>query len=379
MASSSSSQSPPNQQQTQPRGPAFAKWPTVKIFMPPQGRFSPKRDEWCITYCTQSITGRIHAAQPSCTTLCIRKVFEHEVRNVTGFKRHEMNVMGDDDDTVEAAGSKDKDKGVPEDNGKGRKVVRKKAVYALPPEGQPENVPKIFGGASSNATNLEANSLTVSTTPIPTTPMIKIRSWSPGYYLFTSMTIYGTFEHLASMSRDIPRQVARQKKLESMKREWIEYQEWTEKLQRGEIRSQEAEGREERQQEGNTGMDGNAGQTGEVDERNFLGPKRPPQPPPDYLSSTLLVPLPPASLSHLTSQLTSHILSPMSKFLKPSGRALELLRNDLQGGTYQQFASRVFSKAQTDEPAKLARRSWERLLEAWKGDGGDGKDGGIKG
>lgn len=43
------------------------------------------------------------------------------------------------------------------------------------------------------------------------------------------------------------------------------------------------------------------------------------------------------------------------------------------------FASRVYTKAQTDEPAKLAKRSWERLLEAWKGDGGDGKDGGIKG
>ncbi|KAJ3896385.1 hypothetical protein GG344DRAFT_36763 [Lentinula edodes] len=317
---SSSSQSPPNQQQVQPRGPAFAKWPTVKIFMPPKGRFSPKRDEWCLTYCTQSITGRIHAAQPSCTTLCIRKVFEHEVRNVAGFKRHDM-------------------------------IVRKTAVYPLPAEGQPENVPRVLGGAeSSKSHSLSSTTSSSSTTLIPTTttstPTVKTRSWSPGYYLFTSTTIYGTFEHLASMSRDLPRQVARQKMMESMKREWVEYQEWAERIQRE-----------------------------EASEIMSTGRKRPPQPLPDYLSSTLLVPVPPASIS----QLSSHILTPISKFLKPSGRALELLGNDLQGGIFQQFASRVYTKAQTDEPAKLARRSWERLLEAWKGDGGDGKDGGIKG
>ncbi|KAJ3761418.1 hypothetical protein EV360DRAFT_37911 [Lentinula raphanica] len=328
-STSSSSSSPANQQQTQSRGPAFSKWPTVKIFMPPQGRFSPKRDEWCLTYCTQSITGRIHAVQPSCTTLCIRKVFEHEVKNVTGFKRHDMN---------------DSD---------GKKVVRKKAIYSLPPEGQPDHVPKVLGGARtapdpsaspSTSTTSESESLSSLPATVPT-PIIKTRSWSPGYYLFTSTTIYGTFEHLASMSRDLPRQVSRQKKVESIKKEWIEYQEWVEKIQKGEL--QETAGREGSSREGSPGIDANE-----------------------------------ASLTHLTSQLTSQFISPMSKFLKPTGRALELFGNDLQGGIYQQFASKVFSKAQTDEPAKLARRSWERLLEAWKGDGGDkgdGKDGGIKG
>ncbi|KAJ3805059.1 hypothetical protein F5876DRAFT_52445 [Lentinula aff. lateritia] len=328
---SSSSQSPPNQQQVQPRGPAFAKWPTVKIFMPPKGRFSPKRDEWCLTYCTQSITGRIHAAQPSCTTICIRKVFEHEVRNVTGFKRHDM-------------------------------IVRKMAVYPLPAEGQPENVPRVLGGAESlkshplSSITSSSSSPTLTPTTTTSTPTVKTRSWSPGYYLFTSTTIYGTFEHLASMSRDLPRQVARQKMMESMKREWVEYQEWAERIQRGEV-----EGGFRTQREENAVTDGQT----EIQSEEAS----------EIISSTLLVPIPPASIS----QLSSHILTPISKFLKPSGRALELLENDLQGGIFQQFASRVYTKAQTDEPAKLARRSWERLLEAWKGDGGDGKDGGIKG
>ncbi|KAJ3821716.1 hypothetical protein F5880DRAFT_1438084, partial [Lentinula raphanica] len=221
-----SSSSPANQQQTQSRGPAFSKWPTVKIFMPPQGRFSPKRDEWCLTYCTQSITGRIHAVQPSCTTLCIRKVFEHEVKNVTGFKRHDMSV------------------------------VRKKAIYSLPPEGQPDHVPKVLGGARtapdpsaspSTSTTSESESLSSLPATVPT-PIIKTRSWSPGYYLFTSTTIYGTFEHLASMSRDLPRQVSRQKKVESIKKEWIEYQEWVERIQKGEL--QETAGREGSSREG---------------------------------------------------------------------------------------------------------------------------------
>ncbi|KAJ3831821.1 hypothetical protein F5878DRAFT_729561 [Lentinula raphanica] len=382
-STSSSSSSPANQQQTQSRGPAFSKWPTVKIFMPPQGRFSPKRDEWCLTYCTQSITGRIHAVQPSCTTLCIRKVFEHEVKNVTGFKRHDMSVMGEDDD-----GDTDATR---TDGSDGKKVVRKKAIYSLPPEGQPDHVPKVLGGARtapdpsaspSTSTTSESESLSSLPATVPT-PIIKTRSWSPGYYLFTSTTIYGTFEHLASMSRDLPRQVSRQKKVESIKKEWIEYQEWVEKIQKGEL--QETVGREGSSREGSPGIDANEGQSGsqlgKVDEK-VERRRPPPQPMPDYLASTLLVPLPPASLTHLTSQLTSQFISPMSKFLKPTGRALELFGNDLQGGIYQQFASRVYSKAQTDEPAKLARRSWERLLEAWKGDGGDkgdGKDGGIKG
>ncbi|KAJ3995729.1 hypothetical protein F5050DRAFT_1764752 [Lentinula boryana] len=381
-SSSSSSQSSTNQQQAQPRGPAFAKWPTVKIFLPPQGRFSPKRDEWCLTYCTQSITGRIHAAQPSCTTLCIRKVFEHEVKNVAGFKRHDVSVMRDDDE-IGVPGSRHK---VQESDSKGRKAAGKKAIYPLPPEGQPENVSKVLGGgiaaeSESSPSTTTSSSSTLSLLPTTSTPIIKTRSWSPGYYLFTSTTIYGTFEHLVSMSRDLPRQVVRQKAVDNMKREWIEYQEWTEKLRRGEI--QEADEKEEKQRTGNSENDANGGQSGhqpeDISERKVFGRTRPPRPSPDYLSSTLLVPLPPASLSHIHSQLTSQFLSPMSKFLKPSGRALELLRNDLQGGIYQQFASRVYSKAQTNEPVKLARRSWERLLEAWKGDGGDGKDGGIKG
>ncbi|KAH7872017.1 uncharacterized protein C8R40DRAFT_1072094 [Lentinula edodes] len=372
---SSSSQSPPNQQQVQPRGPAFAKWPTVKIFMPPKGRFSPKRDEWCLTYCTQSITGRIHAAQPSCTTLCIRKVFEHEVRNVAGFKRHDMSVMRNDDTAIEVIEGKGKDKGLHEAS----KVVRKTAVYPLPAEGQPENVPRVLGGAeSSKSHSLSSTTSSSSTTLIPTTttstPTVTTRSWSPGYYLFTSTTIYGTFEHLASMSRDLPRQVARQKMMESMKREWVEYQEWAERIQRGEIQGVEGSFRTQREENAVTASETET-QPEEASEIMSTGRKRPPQPLPDYLSSTLLVPVPPASIS----QLSSHILTPISKFLKPSGRALELLGNDLQGGIFQQFASRVYTKAQTDEPAKLARRSWERLLEAWKGDGGDGKDGGIKG
>ncbi|KAF8829440.1 hypothetical protein HHX47_DHR3000703 [Lentinula edodes] len=323
---SSSSQSPPNQQQVQPRGPAFAKWPTVKIFMPPKGRFSPKRDEWCLTYCTQSITGRIHAAQPSCTTLCIRKVFEHEVRNVAGFKRHDMSVMRNDDTAIEAIEGKGKDKGLHEAS----KVVRKTAVYPLPAEGQPENVPRVLGGAeSSKSHSLSSTTSSSSTTLIPTTatstPTVTTRSWSPGYYLFTSTTIYGTFEHLASMSRDLPRQVARQKMMESMKREWVEYQEWAERIQRGEIQGVEGSFRTQREENVVTAS-GTETQPEEASEIMSTGRKRPPQPLPDYL-----------------------------------------------------FASRVYTKAQTDEPAKLARRSWERLLEAWKGDGGDGKDGGIKG
>lgn len=193
-----------------------------------------------------------------------------------------MSVMRNDDTATEVIEGKGKDKGLHEAS----KVVRKTAVYPLPAEGQPENVPRVLGGAESSKSHTlsSTTSSSSSTTLIPTTstPTVKTRSWSPGYYLFTSTTIYGTFEHLSSMSRDLPRQVARQKMMESMKREWVEYQEWAERIQRGEIQGVEGSFRTQREEHAVT-----AGQTEtqpeEATEIMSTGRKRPPQPLPDYL------------------------------------------------------------------------------------------------
>ncbi|KAF5335865.1 hypothetical protein D9757_015166 [Collybiopsis confluens] len=207
--SSSSSQSQQGQgQRRPPHGPAFAKWPTFKVFMPPQGplishsafsssiqylspgRFSPKTDEWCFTYCTQSVTGRVHSASPSCSTMCIRKVFPHEVKNILSFKTHSF---------VDSDG---------------------KAKYALPPEGQTELIPPILGGTKGKDVTRDTQD---SSSSKPSTKP-ETRYWDTGYYLFSSSSVFGTVEHFFSMTQDLSKLASTQKRQDRIKREWLEYQ-----------------------------------------------------------------------------------------------------------------------------------------------------------
>lgn len=46
------------------------------------GMQSPRTDERCFTYCSQSISGRAHGQNPFCRSLCIRRIFAHEVRHL---------------------------------------------------------------------------------------------------------------------------------------------------------------------------------------------------------------------------------------------------------------------------------------------------------
>ncbi|KAI0739505.1 hypothetical protein C8Q80DRAFT_1067212, partial [Daedaleopsis nitida] len=61
--------------------------PSLKIVRPPKGQFSPEVDERCFTYCSQSVSGRIHGTDPWCRTICFRRVFNHEVTRVLAHHR----------------------------------------------------------------------------------------------------------------------------------------------------------------------------------------------------------------------------------------------------------------------------------------------------
>ncbi|KAH8115453.1 hypothetical protein DFH11DRAFT_1840844 [Phellopilus nigrolimitatus] len=55
----------------------------VQVKLPPKGRYSPKIDERCFTWCSQSVRGRYENQDPWCRSLCIRRVFAHEVQQLT--------------------------------------------------------------------------------------------------------------------------------------------------------------------------------------------------------------------------------------------------------------------------------------------------------
>ncbi|KAF8633453.1 hypothetical protein AX17_004622 [Amanita inopinata Kibby_2008] len=178
--SASSAQS--SQHHPRPRKPPFADYPTIKILTPPRGhtffsrrqnstdgptgRFSPKADEWCLTYCSQSVNGRIHGKEPYCRSVCIRKVFPHEVRNIIAFKTH--RDLGPDG----------------------------KARYPLPLEGQPENIPKLLGGKHNDDADEKPRQRKAEDT----------KYWEEGWYLWASKGRWAMQEKTEMMLMDLEQQ-----------------------------------------------------------------------------------------------------------------------------------------------------------------------------
>lgn len=143
---------------SQPHRPAFEKWPTIKVISFPTSTMPPPVvDEWCFTWCAQNARSRFQNRDPTCSTVCIRKVFPHEVRNILSYKSH-PNVGTD---------------GL--------------AKYPLPPEGQPQNLPKMLGGKRVDDSE---GSQKQNHNP---------KHWKEGWYLWTSNTMLGAFERMETM------------------------------------------------------------------------------------------------------------------------------------------------------------------------------------
>jgi hypothetical protein len=158
--------------------------------VPYSGKFSPKTDEWCATLCTQSVAGRYNFKEPQCRSICIRKVFPHEVRNIISYRQHK---------NVDLEG---------------------KAKYKLPTEGQLDNIPRLLGGNSPAREDDE------DAAPPPRTDP---KFWDEGWYLWTSSSTSASLDKIASMRGDF----ASHERLEQIKgqraRTWNEYQEYLER------------------------------------------------------------------------------------------------------------------------------------------------------
>ncbi|KAF8622709.1 hypothetical protein AX15_006800 [Amanita polypyramis BW_CC] len=154
-----------SQQSPRQRKPPFSNYPTIKILIPPQGKLSPKTDEWCFTYCSQSVTGRIHGKEPHCRSICVRKVFPHEVRNIPHFKSH-RNIGPDG-----------------------------KTKYPLPDEGQPDNIPKLLGGRKGDDQDGAGGQKPED-----------IKYWDEGWYMWTGKGRWIAHERTGKMMLDLEHQ-----------------------------------------------------------------------------------------------------------------------------------------------------------------------------
>ncbi|KAF8739264.1 hypothetical protein AX14_010241 [Amanita brunnescens Koide BX004] len=276
---------PAAQQSQQPRQrkSLYENVPSIKILMPPKGRFSLNSDEWCFTFCSQTVSGRIHGKEPQCRSFCIRKVFPHEVRNVISVKRH-RNVGPDG-----------------------------KAKYPLPYEGQPENIPKLLGG----------NEITGKRRPEDT------KYWDEGWYMWTGSGRWAMLEKTETMLLDLEQQ-QRLEALKDRKRQAVA----------------------ETPSETNKQTDGQPGAR-----RRKWGYVVPRNPHLDLGLQSLLLPIPPD---------IPPFWDRINKLLKPTFRALSILRGSVISGEQKQFALRVWDKAWTDEPFILASRTFTSVYERWK-------------
>lgn len=128
--------------------------------------------------------GRLQDQDPNCRSICIRKVFPHEVRNIISFKSH-RNVGADG-----------------------------KAKYPLPEEGQAVNLPRYLGGRPIDDSD----------TSKPLAPAA-VKHWDEGYYLWVSKGRWAAFEKTASMKLSLEKQQQAVLQKGYAKELWQDYQE----------------------------------------------------------------------------------------------------------------------------------------------------------
>jgi hypothetical protein len=261
-----------------------------------------KSDEWCLTYCSQSVAGRINSKEPDCRSICIRKVFPHEVKNILSFKKHE-NVGPD-----------------------------LKAKYPLPMEGQPINLPRLLGGTSNSDSEDH---------PKPSVT----KFWDEGWYLWTGQNRWAFLQQTNMMMLDFQKQEEAELKNMRRKEVWDEYQE---QLKR-EVPDQQSP---------SWGLI--------VPLRPMRDTRYVPDLLRNRLhfdsfrsisSDSLLVPLPPEF---------PPIFEKIHKFLQPTYRVLNIMHESVASGEQKQFALRVWEKVKTGENLVFAQRILAYSYEQWK-------------
>ena len=81
MASSSSSSSKDESTSKTPSTSIFDYLPRIQVVRLPAGAHTPRVDERCFTYCSQTSAGRTQEAEPWCRSICLRNIRKHEVRD----------------------------------------------------------------------------------------------------------------------------------------------------------------------------------------------------------------------------------------------------------------------------------------------------------
>ncbi|OSC99802.1 hypothetical protein PYCCODRAFT_1415288 [Trametes coccinea BRFM310] len=291
--------------------------PSLKIVRPPKGPFSPKVDERCLTYCSQTVTGRIHGSDPWCRSLCIRKVFLHEVTRVLSRR------------TTETIVHHPTQPGRPPRREITEVIETAPVHHPLPPEGQR------YSGWLQAFLRRPAHPDPDLAHPDAQAHDDKgaLRYWKAGWYLWWSKSRWAAQERMDLMRRSLGSQTDWQQLKDRRNEEW----------QRGGV-VDEARFNEDVQQ--------------------LFNPNLPPFP--DTSQDSILLPLPD----------TLPLGEQLHNVLAPTWKLLGLVRDSVSSGAQKELATRLYAKALTDEPIKLLRVAcsmiWENM--GFSGDGEDSDD-----
>ncbi|KAI0332928.1 hypothetical protein GY45DRAFT_1359892 [Cubamyces sp. BRFM 1775] len=277
--------------------------PSIKIVRPPKGPFSPQVDERCFTYCSQSITGRIHGHDPWCRTICIRKVFLHEVTRI--LSRHQT-------ETIHKQPGKPTRREITE-------VIEAAPVnHPLPPEGQRYSgwLHAMFEATVGGLVAPQEDSATGAGPP-------ETKYWKEGWYFWWSRSRWAAQERMDLMRRSLESQTEWQQLKERRNEEWERGASYDEHRLNEDVRV--------------LGDHGNA------------------PPFPDVSHESILLPLPD----------TFPLGEQMRNVLAPTWKVLGVVRESVASGAQKELAQRLFEKALSDEPIKLLRVAssmiWENM------------------
>ncbi|KAI0808069.1 hypothetical protein C8Q74DRAFT_1230845 [Fomes fomentarius] len=299
--------------------------PSLKIVRPPRGQFSPQVDERCFTYCSQSISGRLHGTDPWCRTICFRRVFTHEVNRVLAHHRTKtVNHVPGRKPIVEF---KDEVESVP-------------VNHPLPPEGQRYSgwLAMLLGDSQRSQEDDPHGLVQEQAQRLER----ETKYWQEGWYLWWTSSRWASQEKLDLMHMDLKSQTEWQRLKDRRNDEW-------------------ARGLPPFDDPNAQHADGEHPQV-ELHPFEDLG-NMPPFP--NVTPHSLLLPLPtvPSSLSELSNALSAQL----KPALAPMGSVLALVRESVESGAQKEFWGRAWEKARSDEPRKLLIVGWEKVRENFWG------------
>lgn len=170
------------------------------------GKYSPKADEHCFTWCSQSVRGRYEEKEPWCRSICFRRVFEHEVQRLTShFSRDSAFQLH-----AAAAATRDHQSqsqvhaGPSTSSSLASTTRASDERFPLPPEGQPSSAltadDSIVGGPRTR----------------------DVCYWQEGWYVWMTKNSWAVQERVEVMALDLEKQTEWMRVKEEERRAWAE-------------------------------------------------------------------------------------------------------------------------------------------------------------